>query len=228
MIHRGNELGATQWEPTSHDHPPSLATEDMRYCMYKTERDIMARSNRSSIEHIDLLTAAERSVVLMTTVESLRGMSEDELLDLLHKVRGMRNKYSKLHRRQAAEKVVDAGGRGQAAGSNQRTLVKAEVFEKALGRVSTQVARVAREEAARLKAERLEAVRAVRSGSRRSGSRRESTSKKGAAESGEGRVGEGAKNVRVKRGPSPQQKNMGAVSRSNQRRAQARKQSRNG
>jgi hypothetical protein len=174
-------------------------------------------AHRKSLPHLNLLTATERSLVEGTTSARLRDLTEDELLVTLEKVRRLRDKYSMLYRRQAAAKVPKAGGRGKAAESNQLTAVKAEVFEDALGRISAQLSRVAREESARLKAERLKAARAGRSG--------HATPKRTASES---KVGEGAKNTRVKRGPTPLQKKIGAVSRSNQRRAQARKQSRNG
>jgi hypothetical protein len=105
------------------------------------------------------MTEAERSLVNETERAALLGLDEDELLDLHARVRRARNKYSKLYRRRAAEKVSDVGGRGKAYGQNQRDRDKAEVFEDALARVSRQVATVAKQAAAELKAERIAAAK---------------------------------------------------------------------
>ena len=64
-------------------------------------------------------------------------------------------KYRKLHRRQASAQVRADRGRGKAAAKNQRSAVKAEVFEDALARVSRSLSKAAKESAAELKAERL-------------------------------------------------------------------------
>jgi hypothetical protein len=57
--------------------------------------------------------------------------------------------------------VRDVGGRGKAHAQNQRARDKVEVFESALARVSTALAKAARVAAADLKSERLAAARSA-------------------------------------------------------------------
>jgi hypothetical protein len=102
-----------------------------------------------------LLTDDEAELVSATEAHPLKRLDEDELLELLQRVRRARNKYSKLHRRQASSQVSADGGRGKAAERNNRTSQKAEVFEEALERVSAQLAKSAAQSAARLREERL-------------------------------------------------------------------------
>ncbi len=173
-------------------------------------------TTRVNIPHFDLLAKPEQQLVVQTSNDALRELSEDELLDLLTKVRRQRDKYSKLHRRQGADEVEDAGGRGLAARNNQRTLTKAEVFEDALARVTRRSSIVARQHAAELKKQRLAAARAVKEGQ----------SPRGARTAGSGKVGDVQHKGRVKR-ITPQQIKMGAAARSTQRRNQAGKDARN-
>ncbi len=106
-----------------------------------------------------LLTDAEIELVIETEGERLAVHDEDELIALHDRVRRARNKYAKLHRRQASEQVRGDRSRGAAATKNQRTLAKAEVFEDALARVSRRLATVARQQAKEHKAARLEIAR---------------------------------------------------------------------
>lgn len=106
-----------------------------------------------------LLTDAEIELVLETEGDQLASHDEDELIALHDRVRRARNKYSKLHRRQAAQQVRDDRSRGAAATRNQRTVAKAEVFEDALARVSRRLAVLARQQAKDHRAERLEMAR---------------------------------------------------------------------
>jgi hypothetical protein len=111
------------------------------------------------------LGETELAIVRETEPAALAGHSEEELLDLHARVRRARNKYVGQYRRQGSGLVQPAGGRGKARPQNQRARDRAEVFEAALGRVSTAVAKAARAAAAELKAERLAAARAARTGS---------------------------------------------------------------
>lgn len=101
------------------------------------------------------LTDAEVELIESTKPTNLSGLDEDELGDLHDRVRRASRKYRKLHRRQASAQVRADRGRGRAAASNQRSAVKAEVFEDALARVSRSLSKAAKESAAELKAERL-------------------------------------------------------------------------
>lgn len=108
---------------------------------------------------LNSLTEAELDIARSTDREALVDLDEDALLELHGSVRRARNKYRGQYRRQAATRVRDAGGRGRAHAENQRARDKAEVFERALARVSTALAKAAREAAADLKSERLAAAR---------------------------------------------------------------------
>jgi len=109
------------------------------------------------------LTESEKLLVAETSREALAEVDEDQLLELLTRVRRARTKYVKLYRRRASAQVSESGGRGLAHPINQRNRDKAEVFEIALARVSKQVDVVARRAAAQLKSERLAAARAAKS-----------------------------------------------------------------
>ncbi|HEY6746129.1 MAG TPA: hypothetical protein VI357_10470, partial [Mycobacteriales bacterium] len=117
---------------------------------------------------MDAVTGAlgdsELAVVRATEPDALAGLTEDELIELHTRVRRARNKYTGQYRRRAAARVPEAGARGAARPANRRAADRAEVFEAALARVSTALARAARQSAAELKAERLAAARAARSG----------------------------------------------------------------
>ncbi|SOD71502.1 hypothetical protein SAMN05892883_1017 [Jatrophihabitans sp. GAS493] len=108
------------------------------------------------------LSDDELAVVRETESSVLSAMNEDELVDLHTRVRRARTKYVGQYRRAAAERVAGAGGRGKARPANRRAADKAEIFEAALAKVSTALAKAARSSAAELKAERLAAARAAR------------------------------------------------------------------
>jgi hypothetical protein len=108
---------------------------------------------------LNSLTEAELAIARSAEPRALADLDEDDLLELHGRVRRARNKYLGQYRRQAAARVRDAGGRGKARAENQRARDKAEVFETALARVSSALARAARRAAAELKTERLAAAR---------------------------------------------------------------------
>lgn len=107
-----------------------------------------------------LFSDKEQTILVATEPDRLRAMSEDELDEALMLVRRARNKYSKLHRRQASASVASAGKRYAATTSNERTLRKAEIFEDALARVTRALSAAARATRDELKRERLAAARA--------------------------------------------------------------------
>jgi hypothetical protein len=112
---------------------------------------------------LSLLSDSERLLVLETETKELAGLDEDALVELHTRIRRARGKYVGQYRRGASARVGSVGGRGKANAQNQRARDKAEVFEDALARVSTALARAAKASAAELKAERLAAAGAVTS-----------------------------------------------------------------
>jgi hypothetical protein len=112
---------------------------------------------------VNSLTESERATVRDTDAKALSALDEDGLLELHLRVRRARNKYVGQYRRQASARVSAAGGRGKARPQNQRARDKAEVFEAALARVSTALAKAARHSAAQLRTDRLAAARAAKS-----------------------------------------------------------------
>jgi hypothetical protein len=112
-----------------------------------------------SPSELSLFSEKEQTILVATESARIAKMSEDELGDLLMLVRRARNKYSTLHRRQAATSIEAAGKRSAASSSNTRTLRKAEIFEDALARVSAALASAARASRDELKKERLAAAR---------------------------------------------------------------------
>ena len=108
-----------------------------------------------------LLNKDERDLIRATDSKRLAKLDTDELVELHTRVRRARNKYLKLHRRQATAQVDADRARGVAATKNQRTAVKAEVFEDALSTVSAQLASASKRSAAKLKKDRLKAARAT-------------------------------------------------------------------
>jgi hypothetical protein len=110
---------------------------------------------------LNSLSKAELAVARSAEPKALVGLDEDALLELHGRVRRARDKHLGQYRRQAAASVGDAGGRGKAYAENQRARDKAEVFETALARVSTAVAKAARQAAAELRSERLAAARSA-------------------------------------------------------------------
>jgi len=111
-----------------------------------------------------MLTETEKRLLLDTEPTALRDLDEDDLVTLHDRVRRARNKYSKLYRRRARERVAKDATRGRAHEVNVRTARKTELFEDALARVSRHLARAAAASAQQLKVERLQA--AQRAGSK--------------------------------------------------------------
>ncbi len=109
------------------------------------------------------LSEDELAVVRETDRDALAGLDEDALLDLHTRVRRARNKYVGQYRRQASGSVATTGARGKARPQNQRARDTAEIFEAALAKVSTALARAARAAAAELRADRIAAAKAAKS-----------------------------------------------------------------
>ena len=107
------------------------------------------------------LSEAEHAVVRATDRTALAELSEEELEDLHLRVRRLRDKAVSQYRRQAAVRVAEAGARGAARSRNRRAAERAEVFERALARVSSALAKAARQSAAQLRADRLSAAAAA-------------------------------------------------------------------
>lgn len=114
---------------------------------------------------LNSLTDAERLLVAETERDALKGLDEDELLDLHQRIRRARTKYVKNYRRAASAAVAGVGGRGMSYPRNQRDRDKAELFESVLAKVSREVAVVANRASMQLRAERLEAARAAKASS---------------------------------------------------------------
>jgi hypothetical protein len=108
------------------------------------------------------MTDAERRLVAETEPAAIAELDEEELLELLTRIRRARTKYVKNYRRAASARVGARGSRGKAFAGSQRDRDKAEVFELSLARVSRQVAKAAARTAAELKEERLAAARGGR------------------------------------------------------------------
>ena len=108
-----------------------------------------------------LFSANEQTLLVATEPARLALMDEDGLGDALLLVRRARNKYSKLHRRQASATVAEVGRRAATQSQNLRTLRKAEIFEDALARVSRAYAAAAKAAAADLKSQRLALAKAA-------------------------------------------------------------------
>lgn len=110
-----------------------------------------------------VLKETELDLIRETEPARTAELDEDALIDLHSRVRRARNKYVKNYRRQAAAGVADHGGRGTSRPKNTKAARKAEIFEDALARVSTELGKRARKAAKELKAERLAAAREGRS-----------------------------------------------------------------
>jgi fatty-acyl-CoA synthase len=115
------------------------------------------------------MSDAELLILRDTDASALVALDEDELLDLHTRVRRARNKHVGQYRRQAGARVEAAQARGAAYTRGQRARDRAEVFETALARVSTALARAARRSAAELRADRIAAARADGTGPARAG-----------------------------------------------------------
>jgi len=125
-----------------------------------------------------MLNETEQALLRAAEPRELNRLDEDELTALHDRIRRARNKYSKLYRRRASERVVTDRSRGRASSANAKAARKAEGFEDALARVSHRLAQVAAAAAEELKAERLAAARRTPvPASKREGS----TKKRGAA-----------------------------------------------
>jgi len=111
---------------------------------------------------LNTLTEAELALVRECERDRITGADEDTLVQLHGRIRGARNKYVGMYRRQASARIAEHGGRGKARPKNLRNAQKAEIFEDALARVSRQLAIAARRSAKQLRAERLAAAREAR------------------------------------------------------------------
>jgi hypothetical protein len=101
------------------------------------------------------LSEEEYLLVRKTKQKSLADLDEEALIKLHTRIRRARNKHVKNYRQAGAAKVRKKGGRGVARPVNSRNAARAEVFEKALGKVSRQLGVVAKQSAADLKESRL-------------------------------------------------------------------------
>jgi hypothetical protein len=102
----------------------------------------------------------ERQLLDETKRVNLATLDEDELGALLNRVRRVRDKEVTLHRAEQRERASTKRARGAAAAPPTRSAWKVEVFEEAVARVSSALAKAARATAKELKAERLAAARA--------------------------------------------------------------------
>jgi hypothetical protein len=111
---------------------------------------------------VQSLTKTERRLVAETERKNLQDLDEDGLLALLDRVRRARNKHVQLHRKEVGRQVTAKGARGVASIPPRRSAPKAEIFEDALARVSSELSKRARSSAAELRAERIAAARQAR------------------------------------------------------------------
>jgi hypothetical protein len=111
---------------------------------------------------LHLFSAAEQTLLVHTERDRLAALDEDELDELLTRVRRARTKYTKLYRRQSADLVAAKSSRSGTSTSNQRTKRKAEILEDALARVATALGAAARATAKQLKQERLDSAKAAK------------------------------------------------------------------
>jgi hypothetical protein len=143
-------------------------------------------------ELYSLFSAKEQTLLVATEAARLKGLSEDELDELLTMVRRERNKYSKLYRRQSSASVEAASSRAGTSTSNQRTRRKAEIFEDTLARVSRALSIAARASANELKAERLQAASEAKGNPRTKATAKPSNASAPAGTSPRGRVAKSA------------------------------------
>lgn len=106
-----------------------------------------------------MLNETEQALLRTAEPRELERLDEDELSALHDRVRRARNKYSKLYRRRASERVTTDRARGRASATNAKAARKAEAFEDALARVSQRLAQVAEAAATELRDQRLAAAR---------------------------------------------------------------------
>lgn len=124
-----------------------------------------------------MLNETEQALLRAAEPRALNRLDEDELVELHDRIRRARNKYSKLYRRRASERVASDRSRGRASAANTKAARKAEGFEDALARVSHKLAQVAADAAEELKSERLAAARRppVPAGTPRASTKKRST-----------------------------------------------------
>ena len=163
-----------------------------------------------------LKTLSEKDYVLWreTKKDSLKGLDEDELIELHVRIRRARNKHSTNYRRGAAGRVDKTGSRGGARSGNQKARDRAEAMEDALARVSRRLSVVAQQSANTLRDERLAAARKGSGGG--AGGKRSPGPAKGAVDRQEDR--------RLTRTPSRQKRVAGSAAAGARR--QARKDNR--
>jgi hypothetical protein len=106
-----------------------------------------------------VLSEADKQLVLEAEPKRLKGLDEDQLIDLHARVRRARNRHTKLYRREAGAQVGTDRARAAASKKSRRNAARAEVFEETLARVSRRLGTVARQSADALRAERLEQAR---------------------------------------------------------------------
>jgi hypothetical protein len=106
-----------------------------------------------------MLNETEQELLRAVEPRELKRLDEDALAALHDRIRRARNKYSKLYRRRAAERVASDRSRSRASAANAKAARKAEGFEDALAKVSHRLAQVAAASAEELKTERLAAAR---------------------------------------------------------------------
>jgi hypothetical protein len=169
---------------------------------------------------LSMLNDAEQELVREAGSDALSKLDEDELLELHTRVRRARNKYSKLYRRRAGERVEADSSRSRASAANARTRVKAEIFEDVLADVSRRLAAVAKDRASELRAERLAAARREDSASKARSST--STSRSSGRPKSSGRAKSTGKDTLR----SPASKKKAASTRAAGKRGQAKRDSR--
>ena len=101
------------------------------------------------------LSEEEYRLVRKTKRKNLAELDEDALIKLHTRTQRARNKHVKNYRQAGAAKVQSKGSRGAARPANSHNAARAEVFEKALARVSRRLGVVATQSAADLKDSRL-------------------------------------------------------------------------
>lgn len=110
-------------------------------------------------QYLWVLTKKQLDLIRELEPGRLAALDEDGLLALHKRIRRARNKYTTNHRRKAAGKVAESGGRGKASKQSDKARARAYVFEEALSLVSAELTTVAHAAAEELKLERLERAR---------------------------------------------------------------------
>ncbi len=110
----------------------------------------------------NVLSEADKKLVLEAEPKRLKALDEDQLIDLHARVRRARNRHVKLYRREAGAQVSTDRARALASKKSRRNAARAEVFEETLARVSRRLSAEARASADALRAERLEQARSAK------------------------------------------------------------------